>query len=164
MTVTRRRVLAGALAIALAPAVREGALAAAGLRTARIHVDVSHLRALRGDPTASWAADDMPGAVARALGPRFARGARGGAALNVHVDDLRLQPMRTGNAPRIVDEISGFVSLSRPGVAPRRRAIRATAVFRPSARDGPGRVAANRRRVSVLVDRFAEQIPRNLGL
>ena len=70
--------------------------------------------------------------------------------------------MRTGSAPRIVDEITGFVSLSGPGIAPRRRNIRMTAPFRPSARDVPMRVEANRRRVTVLVDRFARQIPREI--
>lgn len=157
-----RRAMLGALA-ALAFSV-ESALAAPGLRVSRIHVDVSRLRARRGDPTARWVAETAPSSIARALGRRFAQGAPGGAVLNVHIDDVRLQTMRTGNAPRAVDEITGFVSLSGPGAAPRRRNIRTTAVFRPAARDVPMRVEANRRRVTVLVNRFAEQIPRELGL
>ncbi len=158
---TRRAALGALAAMAYGP---HAALAAPGLRVARIHVDVSRLRARRADPTARWVAEAMPGSVARALGRRFAQGTPGGAVLNVHVDDVHLLPMRTGNAPRIVDEITGFVSLGGPGVAPRRSAIRTTAVFRPAARDMPMRVEANRRRVGTLVDRFAEQIPRDLGL
>ncbi len=158
---TRRAALGVLAALAFTP---RAAFAAPGLRVARIHVDVSRLRARRGDPTARWVAEAMPASVARALGRRFAHGAPGGAVLNVHVDDVHLLPMRMGSAPRIVDEITGFVSLSGPGVAPRRRNIRTTAVFRPAARDVPMRVEANRRRVGTLVDRFAEQIPRDLGL
>ncbi|RBP14292.1 hypothetical protein DFR50_10945 [Roseiarcus fermentans] len=162
--VTRRAALAlfsGLLASALAP---DFAQASSWLRVSRIHVDVSRLRRRRGDPTAQWVADAMPASVAQALGRRFARGAPGGAVLNVDIDDVHLLPMRMGEAPRIVDEITGFVSLAGPGVAPRRRSLRATAVFRPAARDMPMRVEANRRRVTLLVERFAAQIPRDLGL
>jgi hypothetical protein len=159
---TRRGALAAFAALAFAPIGLEEALAAPGLRVSRVHVDVSRLRARRGDPTARWVAEDMPKAVARALGPRFARGASGGAVLNVHVDDVLLPPMRSGRGPRIIDEISGFIALSSPGVAPVRRAIRAVTPFRPTAVDQPMRVHANRRRVSTLVGRFAQQIPRDL--
>ena len=162
--VTRRGALAAFAALTFLPVGLGEALAAPGLRVSRIHVDVSRLRARRGDPTARWVAEDMPQAVARALGRRFVQGAPGGSSLNVHVDDVLLMPMRTGRAPRIVDEITGAVALSGPSVALRRRAIRTTAVFRPSAIDQPRRVQANRRRVSTLVSRFAEQIPRDLGL
>ena len=162
--VTRRGALAAFAGLTFASIGLGESLAAPGLIVARIHVDVSRLRARRGDPTARWAAEDLPGAVAGTLGARFRRGAPGGAVLNVHVDDLILAPMRTGQAPRIVDEISGFVALSGPGVAPRRAAIRAIATFRPSARDVSMRVEANRRRVSTLVARFAAEIPRELRL
>ncbi len=158
---SRRTALAAVATFAFAP---DAAFAAQGVRVGRIHVDVSRLRARRGDPTARWVAEAMPQSVARALGRRFAEGTPGGAVLNVQVDDLRLLPMRTGNAPRIVDEITGFVALAGPGVASRRSAIRTTAVFRPSSRDAALRSEANRRRVVTLVGRFAEQIPRDLGL
>ncbi len=163
-SVTRRGALAALAAAAFAPVARDEALAAPGTRVARIHVDVSRLRARRGDPTARWVAEEMPHSVARALGGSFVRGAPGGAVLNIHVDDVVLLPMRTGSAPRIVDEIGGFVSLSGPGMAPRRRNIRTIATFRPTSRDMPMRVEANRRRVTTLVERFAQQIPRDLGL
>ena len=163
-SLTRRGALAAVLGLLVSANAPGAALASPGLRVARIHVDVSRLRARRGDPTARWVAEAMPASVARALGSRFAHGAPGGAVLNVHVDDLHLMTMRSGSAPRIVDEITGFVSLAGPGVAPRRRTIRTTAVFRPAARDAPMRAEANRRRVGVLVDRFAEQIPRDLSL
>jgi len=165
----------------MSPLTRRGALAAvAGLMSgsvapslafarpiravSQVHVDVSRLRARRGDPTARWVAEAMPSSVARALGRRFAPGAPGGASLNVHIDDVHLLPMRTGSAPRIVDEITGSVTLAGPGVGARRVSIRTTAVFRPAARDVAMRPQANRRRVEVLVARFAEQIPRDLGL
>jgi hypothetical protein len=106
----------------------------------------------------------MPGAVVRALGQRFVRGAPGGAVLNVHVDDVLLPPLRSHRGPRIIDEISGFLALSNPAAAPRRLGIRAVATFRPSAIDQPMRVQANRRRVSTLINRFAQQIQRELGL
>ena len=163
-SVTRRGALAAFAALAFASSGIEHAFAAAGVRVSRIHVDVSRVRARRGDPTARWAAEDLPQAVARSLGPRFQRGAPGGAVLNVHIDDILIPPLRSGRGARIIDEISGFVSLSGPGAPPLRRAIRAVSPFRPSARDQPMRVEANRRRVSTLVDRFAQQIPRELGL
>lgn len=158
---TRRAVLGALVAASLAP---HAALAASAVRVARIHVDVSRLRARRGDPTARWVAEDMPEAVARALGRRFIRGAPGGAVLNVHVDDVLLPPLRSNRGPRIIDEISGFIALSGSGAAPRRGAIRAVAQFRPSSVDQPLRVQANRRRVSALVSRFAQQVPSELRL
>jgi hypothetical protein len=163
-SVTRRGALAAFAALAFSPVGLDEAFAAAGLRVSRIHVDVSRVRARRGDPTARWVAEDMPQAVARSLGPRFQRGAPGGAVLNVHVDDVLLPTLRSGRGARIIDEISGFISLSGPGSPPLRRAIRVVSPFRPSARDQPMRVEANRRRVSTLVDRFAQQVPRDLGL
>jgi hypothetical protein len=131
---------------------------------ARVDVDVSRARARRGDPTARWVAETMPQSVIRALGPRFVRGAPGGAVLTVQVDDVRLMPVRLGAGPRIIDEITGSVSLSARGGPPRRRSIRATATFRPAARDIPMRVEANRRRVVLLVERFAAHVPRELSL
>ncbi len=161
---TRRAALGAFAAFAVAPWAGGEAFAARALLVARIHVDVSRLRARRGDPTARWVADDMPQAVARALGRRFVQGAPGGAVLNVHVDDVLLPSLRSNRGPRIIDEISGFVALSGPGVAPRRGAIRNATPFRPSPVDRPMRVQANRRRVSTLVNRFAQQVPRELGL
>ncbi len=161
--VTRRGALAALAGLVLASGGLDQAFAAPGRRVSRIHVDVSRLRARRGDPTARWVAEDMPQAVARALGARFARGAPGGAVLNVHVDDVLLPRIHRGGV-RVIDEISGFVLLSRPGSPPLRRAIRTVTPFRARAVDQPLRVEANRRRVSVLVDRFAQQIPRDLGL
>ncbi len=161
---TRRATLGALTVFAVAPLVGGEAFAARALTVARIHVDVSRLRARRGDPTARWVADSMPEAVARALGRRFVQGAPGGAVLNAHVDDVLLPPLRSHRGPRIIDEINGFPAMSGPGVAPRRRAVRAVVPFRPSAVDQPMRVQANRRRVSTLVNRFAQQIPRELGL
>ena len=162
---TRRAMLGALAALAFSVEVRAEPRAR-GLQVSRIHVDVSRLRARRGDPTARWVAETAPSSIARALGRRFAQGAPGGAVLNVHIDDVRLQTMRTGTAPRAVDEITGFVFAQRArGRAPPSQ----RSAFRPPcsgrrARDVPMRVEANRRRVTVLVNRFAEQIPRELGL
>ncbi len=128
--VTRRGALAALAGLAFAPLGLDEAFAAAGPRVSRIHVDVSRLRARRGEPTARWVAEDMPEAVARALGAAFCARRSGRRGPQCACRRRASASIRSGGA-RIIDEISGFVSARAAPARPR-----AGAPSAPSPRSG----------------------------
>ncbi|WP_428546928.1 hypothetical protein [Roseiarcus sp.] len=70
--------------------VQPGAAAPAGLRIGAVNVDTAPLVAYVGNPTAGWAQQALPGALAQAFGARMAPGDPGAATLNVRIDTLYL--------------------------------------------------------------------------
>ena len=140
--VTRRGALAALAGLAFAPVGLDEAFAARGSE------GVAH-------PCRRVAAQVAPRRPDGALGrrghaPGRRPGARGGAlraALRAARSSMCMsmtcscQRMRTGGAPRIIDEISGFISLSGPGAA-----AAAGAPSAPSPRSGRRRSTSRSRR------------------
>ena len=77
--------------------------AASGLGIGTINVDTAPLVAYVGNPTAGWAQQALPGALAQALGS----GAPGGPPLNVRIDTLYLG----GGGPADPDLMRGVATL-----------------------------------------------------
>src|SRR5271155_3412220 len=61
-----------------------------GLRIGAINVDSSPLVGYVGNPTAGWAQQAMPGALAQAFGARIAPGDPGAMPLSIRIDTLYL--------------------------------------------------------------------------
>jgi hypothetical protein len=165
---TRRAALVGLGAVAIAPtfAVRS-AQAQPNVRFRNIVVDVAPLRARVGDPTAAWVQQELPGALAQALGAYMAPGDRHGATLVARIDDLYLGPNSGGTGPwgASQDTINGTLLIAGPhgGIAAN-TPIRAITSYHPTPVDQPMRVESNHWRVIALAQAFAGWAPRELGL
>ena len=164
---TRRAALVGLGAIAFPAAAVRSAQAQPNVRFRDIVVDVAPLRASMGDPTAAWVQQELPGALAQALGSYMAPGDRHGAILVARIDDLFLGPNSggTGAWGASQDTINGTLLVKGPhggivGAAP----IQATSWYHPMAVDQPLRVESNHWRVVALAQAFAGWAPRELGL
>jgi hypothetical protein len=164
---TRRSAFAALGALALAPVVAaRSALALPNVRFRNIVVDVSPLRMSAGDPTAAWVEQELPGALAQALGGYMAPGDRYGATLVARIDYLYLGPNHgTGPLGSSQDTINGTLLVKGPrgGVAAA-TPIRAITSYIPTPVDQPLRVKSNHWRVIALAQAFAGWAPRKLGL
>ena len=107
---TRRAALAGLAAFAAGglsgcntPTAGVQPGAASGLGIGAIEVDTTPLVAYVGNPTAGWAQQALPGALAQALGS----GAPGGPPLHVRIDTLSLG----GGGPADPDLMRGVATL-----------------------------------------------------
>ena len=156
----------GALALPSALAVRS-AQAQPGVRFRNIVVDVSRLRASAGDPTAAWVQQELPRALAQALGGYLAPGDRAGATLVARIDYLYLGQSSGGPGffHATQDTINGVLMVKGPrgGVAAD-TPLRAITSYYPMAVDQPLFEEANHERVSALAQTFASWVPRQLGL
>ena len=83
--------------------VQPGAAPPPGLRIGAVNVDTSPLVAYVGNPTAQWAQQALPGALAQAFGARIAPGDPGAVPLNVRIDTLYLG----GGGPADPDRMRG---------------------------------------------------------
>ena len=167
LTFTRRGAFAalGAFAFPSALAAR-AAVAQPGVRFRDIQVDVSPLRANVGDPTASWVQQELPAALAQALGGYLAPGDRSGATLIARIDRLYLGPNSGGVGPAgsSQDEISGELIVRGPrGGLAANTPLRAITSYYPTPTDQALRVESNHWRVSALAQAFAGWAPRQLG-
>jgi hypothetical protein len=137
--------------IALASATGNGAARAqSGLPVRNIRVDVAPLRANAGDPTATWAEQELPRQLAEAFSGRLTPK---GGTLVVRIDSLTFGPNKDGWA---WDNISGLATVG--GVE---RPVRATWRYQASAIDQPMFVQSNHARVSALVQALAFWIARD---
>lgn len=165
---TRRAALAALASLALPPVLGGGsALAQPNVRFSNIVVDVAPLRARVGDPTAAWVQQELPGALAQALGGYMTPGDRHGATLVARIDDLYLGPNNGGAGPwgASQDTINGALLVTGPhGRMAANAPVRATAWYHPMAVDQPLRVESNHWRVIALAQAFAGWAPRELGL
>jgi hypothetical protein len=165
---TRRAALRALGALAL-PAVvtAQRALAQPSIRFRDIVVDVSPLRATAGDPTAAWLEQELPGALAQALGGYLAPGDRNGSTLVARIDYLYLGPNSggTGAWGASQDTINGTLLVRGPrgGIAAS-TPLRAITAYHPMPVDQPLRVESNHWRVIALAQAFAGWVPRKLGL
>jgi hypothetical protein len=165
---TRRAALA-ALGVLTAPYLIRvrGALAQPGARFRGVQVDVSPLRRRTGDPTAEWVQQELPRALAQALGGYLSPGERGGATLVARIDDIYLGPNSGGTGPwgASQDTINGVLLIHGPhGGLVSGTPVRAIAFYHPNPFDQPLRVESNHWRVTALAQAFAQWAPRELGL
>jgi hypothetical protein len=165
---TRRAALAalGAFALSLTCAA-PGAVADSGLRLRDIRVNVEPLRALTGDPTATWMAQALMQALPQALGPYLASGDRNAAVLEVRIDWIYLAPSPGGPGPRgsAQDTVIGsFVVRGPRGGVESQIPLRAIASYYPNAVHQALVEQAYYWRVVALAQAFAGWAPRELGL
>ena len=151
-TFIRRAAIAACGVIVLASAMGNGAARAqSGLPVHNIRVDVAPLRANAGDPTATWAEQELPRQLAEAFSGRLTPT---GGTLVVRIDSLTFGPNKDGWA---WDNISGLATVG--GVE---WPVRATWRYQASAIDQPMFVQSNHARVSALVQALAFWIARDL--
>ncbi len=148
----RRAAIVACGALALGAAMRSGAaLAQSRVAVRNIVVDVTPLRAIAGDPTATWVEQELPRQLAEALSGRLAPK---DGALVVRVDSLTLGPNKDSRA---WDNISGVATVA--GVE---RPVRATSRYWVSAMDAATIAQSNHVRVSAAVQALAFWIARDL--
>ena len=120
--------------------------AVSGYRIGSISVDTAPLLAQSGDPTAQWAQDALPGALAQAFASHMAPGDPSGGALNVRIDSIYLG----GGGPADPDIIKGVATLNG-----RRTAVRATSTYISNPTDQALVEQALHGRVTALSQAFA---------
>ena len=135
-------------------AVQPGAAAPAGLRIGAVNVDTAPLVAYVGNPTAQWAQQAMPGALAQAFGARMAPGDPGAATLNVRIDTLYLGEGGPGDP----DLIRGVAMVGGHTIS-----VRASATYFSSPTDQALPEQAIQGRVQALAVAFAYRLKRKLG-
>jgi hypothetical protein len=165
LVLTRRAglVALGALALqgcaSTAPTV-----ATSSLRIRDIDVQV---RQDVGDQIAAWVQQDLPGAIAQALGPYYAPGDRDGATLVARIDYIYLGPSSGGAGPAgsSQDTMKGVLMIrgARGGVA-EGVPLRAISFYYPMAVDQALVERAYHGRVTALSQAFAGWVPGKLGL
>lgn len=163
VVLTRRAGLV-ALGAIFVPAVLgvRGAWAQVGVRFRDVVVDV---RATVGDPTVTWLQQELPGAIAQALGASYAPGDRGGATLVARIDYLYLGPSSGGVGPAGAsqDTIKGALIVRGPRGSVD-TPVRAISFYYPMAVDQALPEQAYHGRVTALAQAFAGWVPRKLGL
>ena len=106
-----------------APSVQAAGQPSSGLRISNIEVNTAPLLAQSGNPTAQWAQQALPGALAQAFAGSMAPGDPGGATLSVRIDSIYLG----GGGPADPDRMRGVATLS--GRAPPQTRLRATSTY-----------------------------------
>jgi hypothetical protein len=167
-TLTRRAALAALGALALQGCASAVPTATTGgVRFRDIVVDVSPILASIGDPTAAWVQQEVPEALAQALGPYMAPGDRNGATLVARIDYLYLGPSTGGTGPggSAQDTIKGVLIVKGAhGRVAAETPLRAISFYYPMAVDQALVERAYHGRVTALAQAFAGWVPRQLGL
>ena len=127
--------------------------AAAGYRIASIAVDTTPLAAQSGNPTAQWAQDALPGALAQAFASHMAPGDPSGGTLSVRIDSIYLG----GGGPADPDRMRGVASLNG-----RRVSLKGTSTYTPSPTGQALPEQALHGRVTALSQAFAYWLARKL--
>ena len=125
--------------------------AISGYRIANISVDTAPLVAQSGNPTAQWAQDALPGALAQAFASHMAPGDPSGETLRVRIDSIYLG----GGGPADPDRIKGVATLNG-----RRTTVRATSTYIPNPTDQALVEQALHGRVTALSQAFAYWLAR----
>jgi hypothetical protein len=134
--------------------VSPGAAATSGFRIGAVNVDTTPLIAYVGNPTAGWAQQALPGALAQALGGHIAPGDPGAATLNVRIDTLYLG----GGGPADPDRMRGVAMLGGHTIS-----VRAESTYISSPTDQALPEQALQGRVQALAVAFAYRLKRKLG-
>ena len=165
IAITRRRVaLAGLAAFAAAAltgcnTTQTGVVAGqaapppavSGYRISNIVVDTAPLLAQSGDPTAEWAQQALPGALAQAFAAHMAPGDPNGETLSVRIDSVYLG----GGGPADADRMRGEATLGA-----RQTTILAPSTWWPSPVDQTLWEQSNRSRVQALAQSYAGWLAR----
>src|SRR5271170_4303518 len=134
--------------------VQPGAAAPPGLRIGAINFDTTPLIAYVGNPTAGWAQQAMPGALAQAFGARIAPGDPGAMPLNITLDTLYLG----GGGAADPDRMRGTATLGGHTIS-----VRAVSTYWSSPTDQALPEQALQGRVQALAVAFAYRLKRKLG-
>jgi hypothetical protein len=134
--------------------VQPGATPPPGLRIGAINVDSSALVGYVGNPTAQWAQQAMPGALAQAFGARIAPGDPGAVPLNITLDTLYLG----GGGAADPDRMRGTATLGGHTIS-----VRAVSTYWASPTDQALPEQALQGRVQALAVAFAYRLKRRLG-
>ena len=124
--------------------------ATSGLRIGAINVDTTPLVAYVGNPTAGWAQQALPGALAQVLGS----GAPDGPPLQVRIDTLYLG----GGGPADPDTMRGVATLGGHTIR-----VRAISTYWSSPTDQALPEQALQGRVQALAVAFAYRLRRKIG-
>jgi hypothetical protein len=124
--------------------------AASGSRIGGFEVDTTPLVAYVGNPTAGWAQQALPGALAQA----FRSGEPGAPTLHVRIDTLYLG----GGGPADPDRIRGVAMLGGRTIS-----VRATSTYFSSPTDQALPEQALQGRVQALAVAFAYRLKRKMG-
>lgn len=164
--ITRRTALAGLGACAAAglsgcnapqtgtlPVQTTAPAAISGYRIANISVDTGPLLAQSGNPTAQWAQDALPGALAQAFASHMAPGDPSGGTLSVRIDSIILGPV--GPDGQATDWMKGAATLGG-----RHTSVRASSLYLPSPTDQALVEQAFHGRVTALSRSFAYWLAR----
>ena len=135
------------------PAPGTAPTAVSGYRIASIAVDTAPLVAQSGNPTAQWAQEALPGALAQAFARHMAPGDPSGGTLSVRIDSIYLG----GGGPADPDRMRGVASLNG-----RRTSLRATSTYISSPTDQALPEQALHGRVTALSQAFAYWLARKL--
>jgi len=130
--------------------------AVSGYRIGSIAVDTAPLLAQSGDPTAGWAQQALPGALAQAFAAHMAPGDPNGATLSVRIDSVYLG----GGGPADPDIMRGVATLSGGAGPARTTRLRATSTYIPSPVDQSLVEQALHGRVTALSQAFAYWLAR----
>lgn len=130
------------------------AAATSGLRISAINVDTTPLVAYVGNPTAGWAQQALPGALAQALAAHTAPGDPGAMTLNVRVDTLYLG----GGGPADPDTMRGVATLSGHTIK-----VRAVSTYYSSPTDQALPEQALQGRVHAVAAAFAYRLKGKIG-
>jgi hypothetical protein len=125
--------------------------AVSGYRIGAINVDTAPLVAQSGNPTAQWAQDALPGALAQAFSRHMALGDPSGGTLSVTIDAIYLG----GGGPADPDTMKGVATLNG-----RQTSLRATSTYIPSPTDQALPEQALHGRVTALSQAFAYWLAR----
>ena len=121
-----------------------------GLSIGAIEVDTTPLLAYVGNPTAGWAQQALPGALAQALGS----GAPGGPPLHVRINTLYLG----GGGPADPDRMRGVATLGARTIN-----VRAVSTYFSSPTDQALPEQALQGRVQAFAVAFAYRLKRKMG-
>jgi hypothetical protein len=124
---------------------------ASGLNIGAIEVDTIPLAASVGNPTAGWAQQALPGALAQALGS----GAPGGTPLHVLINTLYLG----GGGPADPDRMRGVATVGGHTIS-----VRAVSTYISSPTDQALPEQALQGRVQALAVAFAYRLKSRLGV
>jgi hypothetical protein len=134
--------------------VPPGAAPPPGLRIGAVNVDTSPLVAYVGNPTAQWAQQALPGALAQAFGARIAPGDPGAVPLDVRVDTLYLG----GGGPADPDRMRGVAMVGGHTIS-----VRGVSTYISNPSDQALPEQALQGRVQALAVAFAYRLRQKLG-
>jgi hypothetical protein len=134
--------------------VQPGAAPPPGLRIGAVNVDTSPLVAYVGNPTAQWAQQALPGALAQAFGARIAPGDPAAVPLNVRVDTLYLG----GGGPADPDRMRGVAMVGGHTIS-----VRGVSTYISNPTDQALPEQALQGRVQALAVAFAYRLKQKLG-